>query len=105
MDVETHNDVENQLDVEIITYVENPMNVEIVPVAQVIGIEVLGEVLFETRPKPQPQQQQSQLSCYEKINFYASMTAVILFMLLILGGFVLFMIWFCNPHTLGASEW
>ena len=98
MDVENHAGVVNNADIERPTFVENPMNVEIIPVAEVVGIEVLAEVLVEQRPKPQTQ---TQLSFYEKIYYYLSMSAIMFFMLSILGGLILFMVWFCNPRTLG----
>ena len=102
MDVENHTGVVNNADIERPTFVENPMNVEIIPVAEVVGIEVRGEVLVEQRPKPQPEPQ-PELSIYEKISYYASMSTAILMMLSILGGLILFMVWFCSPRTLGDT--
>jgi len=100
-------DVENHEDIERPTFVENPMNVEIIPVAEVVGIEVLAEILVEQRPKPQPEPQrqpQVELSFYETINYYVSMSTAILMMLSILGGLILLMVWFCSPRTLGDTN-
>ena len=99
-------DIENHNDVEVPVYIENPMNVVSVPVAQVVGIEVMGEVLVESRPKPQrqPQSEQSELGFNEKINYYISTCAAVSCMLSILGGLILFMIWFCNPRVLGDTN-
>jgi hypothetical protein len=104
-------DIENHNDVEVPVYIENPMNVVSVPVAQVVGIEVMGEVLVESRPKLQPQRQpqseqseQSQLGFNEKINYYISTCVALSCMLSILGGLILFMIWFCNPRALGDTN-
>jgi hypothetical protein len=103
MDVENHNDIDYSLDI------ENPMHVEIIPIAEVVGIEVLAEVLVEQRPKPQPEpQRQPQLeletSFYETISYYVSMSTAILMMLSILGGLILLMVWFCSPRTLGDTN-
>jgi hypothetical protein len=95
MDVENHDDIDHSMDV------ENPMNVEIIPLAEVVGIEVRGEVLVEERPKPQTL---TQLSFYEKISYYVSMSTAILLMLSILGGLIMLMVWFCNPRILGDTN-
>jgi hypothetical protein len=102
MDVENHASIVNNADIERPTFVENPMNVEIIPVAEVVGIEVLAEVLVEQRPKPQTPPL-SHLGFYETINYYVSMSTAILLMLSILGGLILFMVWFCSPRTLGDT--
>jgi hypothetical protein len=103
MDVENHTGVVNNVDIERPTFVENPMNVEIMPVAKVVGIEVRGEVLVEQRPKPQSEPQ-PELSIYEKISYYLSMSTAIILMLSMLGGLILFMVWFCSPRTLGDQN-
>ena len=96
MDVENHEHIDHSMDI------ENPMHVEIMPVAEVVGIEVRGEVLVEQRPKPQPEPK-PELSIYEKVSYYLSISTAILMMLSILGGLILFMVWFCSPRTLGDT--
>jgi hypothetical protein len=90
-------DVENHMDGEIPMYVENPMNAIVMPVAEVVGTEVMGEVLVE--PK-----RETNNSCFDKFNYYVSTSVSLLFMLSLLGGLITFMIWFLSPNSLGAPD-
>lgn len=90
-------DVENHMDGEIPMYVENPMNVEVIPLAQVVGPEVMGEVLIE------PKRETNHSRC-DKLNYYISTSVSVVFMLSLLGGLITFMIWFLSPNSLGATD-
>jgi len=97
MNVENHDIIDHSMDI------ENPMHVEIIPLAEVVGIEVIGEVLVEQRPKPQTQPE-VEISFYETISYYVSMSTAILMMLSILVGLILLLVWFCNPRILGDTN-
>jgi len=84
-------DIENQV------YIENPMNIEVIPVAKVVGLEVMGEVLVE-------QKRETINSFCSKLNYFASISIAMFFLISLLAGLIIFMIWFSSPKSLGTPD-
>jgi len=89
------------MDEENIIYFQNPMNlnIEVVPVAHVVGIEVMGEVLIETKTK-----QKNRNSCIEKLEYYTVMTMGLIILLSFFAGIAILMLWVSDPSFLGLSK-
>jgi hypothetical protein len=92
MDVENHED----------TYVENPMCVEIIPVAEVVAIEVISEVLIEQKRNSENSDTNTvTLTFNQKLWFWCNIACSFLFCLAVLSGFVLLLVWLNNPKVFG----
>jgi hypothetical protein len=107
-------DVENHEDIDDTTYVENPMRVEIMPVAEVVGIEVISEVLIEQKRNSETSENSNNsennessstntntLTFNQKIWFWCNFGGTFFICLAFLTGFILLLVWFNNPEVFG----
>jgi hypothetical protein len=86
------------MDDEISEYIENPMNVIIVPVAEVVGVEVMGEVLVESK-------RNTNHTCIDKLKTYAFICISGLIMISAFGFVAILVILFLSPKTLGVPDY
>lgn len=100
MDVENHEDIDPSM------YVENPMRVETMPVAEVVGIEVISEILIE--PKRNSDNETSNtitLTFYQKLRFWFEVGFMILICLAFLTGFILLLVWLNDTELFGPVNY
>jgi hypothetical protein len=102
MDVENHDDIDDT------TYVENPMRVEIMPVAEVVGIEVISEVLIEQKRNSENSENSENnntntvtLTFNQKLWFWCNFGGAFFICLAFLTGFILLLVWFNDPEVFG----
>ena len=108
-------DVENQEDIDNTTYVENPMRVEIMPVAEVVGIEVISEVLIEQKRNSENSENSEDiennennennntvtLTFNQKLWFWFNFGGALFICIAFLTGFILLLVWFNDPDLFG----
>lgn len=101
-------DVENQEDIDDTTYLENPMRVEIMPVAEVVGIEVISEVLIEQKRNSENSNNSENnstntltLTFNQKLWFWCNFGGALFICLAFLTGFILLLVWFNDPELFG----
>jgi hypothetical protein len=80
--------------------VENPLHVEIMPVAELVGIEVISEVLIEPKRETHTMNETTP-TFIEKVWFWFEFGGVILIGLGVLAGFVIFLVWLTSPNIFG----
>jgi len=108
-------DVENQEDIDNTTYVENPMRVEIMPVAEVVGIEVISEVLIEQKRNSEDNENNENnennstntvtLTFNQKLWFWFNFGGALFICLAFLTGFILLLVWFNDPELFGPVNY
>lgn len=108
-------DVENQEDIDDTTYVENPMRVEIMPVAEVVGIEVISEVLIEQKRNSENSDNSEDnennntntvtLTFNQKLWFWFNFGGALFICLAFLTGFILLLVWFNDPELFGPVKY
>jgi hypothetical protein len=102
-------DVENQEDIDNTTYVENPMRVEIIPVAEVVGVEVISEVLIEQKRNSENSESISTntvtLTFNQKLWFWFNFGGALFICLAFLTGFILLLVWFNDPEVFGPVNY
>jgi hypothetical protein len=102
-------DVENQEDIDDTTYVENPMRVEIIPVAEVVGIEVISEVLIEQKRNSENSENSDTnpvtLTFNQKLWFWFNFGGAFFICLAFLTGFILLLVWFNDPEVFGPVNY
>ena len=84
--------------------VENPMCVEIMPVAEVVGIEVISEVLIEQKRNSENSENSENtvtLTFNQKLWFWCNIACSFILCLAVLSGFVLLLVWLNNPKVFG----
>jgi hypothetical protein len=86
------------MNVENHIYVENPMNAVFIPVAEVVGIEVMGEVVIE------PKRKTNRDSCFDKFKNIVAIIVPVLFMFSLLCGLIAFVIFLLAPKILESRE-
>ena len=104
-------DVENHKDIDAPTFVENPMCVEIMPVAEIVAIEVISEVLIEQKRNSENSENSEDsennstntvtLNFDKKLWFWFNFACSFLLCLAVLTGFVLLLVWLNNPEVFG----
>lgn len=101
-------DVENHEDIGPNTYIENPMCVVIMPVAEVVGIEVISEVFIEQKRNSEDSEDSENsnintvtLTFNKKLWFWCNIGVTIIMCLAVLTGFVLLLVWLNNPEVFG----
>ena len=103
MDVENHDDIDDT------TYVENPMRVEIMPVAEVVGIEVISEVLIEQKRNSENSETNNTntvtLTFNQKLWFWFNFGGAFFICLAFLTGFILLLVWFNDPEVFGPVNY
>jgi hypothetical protein len=103
MDVENHEDIDPSL------YVENPMRVETMPVAEVVGIEVISEVLIEPKRNSDSENNENgntvTLTFYQKLCFFFNVGFMILICLAFLTGFILLLVWLNDTELFGPVNY
>ena len=85
-------------------YEENPLHVEIVPtlvpVANEVRIDVVGEPVID--PKLE-RNDALERNFYEKVKDYIIIGCCLFAMLILLGAFILFLIWIINQNIFGTD--
>ena len=85
-------------------YEENPLHVEIVPtlvpVANEVRIDVAGEPVID--PKLE-RNDAVERPFYEKVKDYIIIGCCLFAMLILLGAFILFLIWIINQNIFGTD--
>jgi hypothetical protein len=85
-------------------YEENPLHVEIVPtlvpVANEVRIDVAGEPVID--PKLE-RNDAVERTFYEKVKDYIIIGSCLFAMLILLGAFILFLIWIINQNIFGTD--
>ena len=106
MDVENHDDIDDTI------YVENPMRVEIMPVAEVVGIEVISEVLIEQKRNSEDSENSESISTNtltltfnQKLWFWFNFGGALFICLAFLTGFILLLVWFNDPEVFGPVNY
>uniref|UniRef100_A0A6C0L872 Uncharacterized protein n=1 Tax=viral metagenome TaxID=1070528 RepID=A0A6C0L872_9ZZZZ len=105
-------DVENHEDIDDTNYVENPMRVEIMPVAEVVGIEVISEVLIEQKRNSEDSENSESintntltLTFNQKLWFWFNFGGALFICLAFLTGFILLLVWFNDPEVFGPVNY
>ena len=88
----------------------NPMHIDIVPtlvpIANEVGIEVMGEPVIEPKIERIPENNNNtNRSRCSNILDWAYICFLILLILGILGGFVILMVWLNDPRLFGSQTY
>jgi hypothetical protein len=84
-------------DVESNFNVENPLHTDNIPVAKLVQIEVEGQPVLE------PKIINVYKTC-EKVWDYIQISAAVLMLIGLFGGFILFAIWAVDPNVFGHQN-